>query len=357
VAAASLLPWSEYRWLTAVITAGLAGGAVLLIWTRTTVAPRTWILTSCLCIAAAISVLATRQSQVSECTAVNASGRRVVIGTQLTAYGAKYRAEYPEDDRSAMLESLGALSPSLMWTEASIRRCRILLAVMAALWAPLLGVAALAGVRALSEAAPRAVPAPRQQIFISYNHADAAIARKLCGRLKSNGLEVAIDTDTMQPGERIAEFIDRAVRESDVVLSVVSNSSLLSAWVAMEAIQTLNRNKWIAGRLLIGCYLDDDFFRPGFRLECTRRIDQRLREIEELIPEYAERRIDTLELNEEKTRLYDLRNHLGTILATLKNSLCLDIREPEFESSVERIVAAVRELRNPGRNAAATSLL
>ena len=48
-----------------------------------------------------------------------------------------------------------------------------------------------------------------------------------------------------------------------------------------------------------------------------------------------------MDLNQEKTRLYDLRNNLGNILARLKETLCLDLRDPQFEKSCSFLVAAI----------------
>ena len=115
----------------------------------------------------------------------------------------------------------------------------------------------------------------------------------------------------------------------------------MSSWVAMETIQTLQRNRAMNDRLFVACYLDDDFFQPEYRLECTKRIDARLAQIEESAPEYATQKLDTVDLNNEKTRLYDLRNNLGTILATFKQILCLDVRDGAFDESGDKLVAAV----------------
>jgi hypothetical protein len=77
-------------------------------------------------------------------------------------------------------------------------------------------------------------------------------------------------------------------------------------------------------------------------LECTRQIDERLRRIEELLAEYVASTIDPADLNEERSRLYHLRNSLGTILARFKDSLSLDMREEDaFGVSGERLVATV----------------
>ena len=56
--------------------------------------------------------------------------------------------------------------------------------------------------------------------------------------------------------------------------------------------------------------------------------------------------IDTVDLNDEKTRLYDLRNNLGAILANLKGSLCLDLRDEHFAASCRAIVKACRQVNS-----------
>ena len=86
--------------------------------------------------------------------------------------------------------------------------------------------------------------------------------------------------------------------------------------------------------------MSEEFFRPEFRLECTRVIDERLEAIEKLLPAYREKMIDPVDLNQEKSRLYDLRNNLGTILANLKGSLCLNLREEDFARSCKAIAKA-----------------
>jgi hypothetical protein len=101
------------------------------------------------------------------------------------------------------------------------------------------------------------------------------------------------------------------------------------------------RNRWGQEVALIACYLDDDWLRPEFRLECTRQIDERLRRIQELLAEYTVKKIDPADLNEEHVRLYNLRNNLGAILARFKDSLSLDMREDAFDASGKRLVTTV----------------
>lgn len=179
-------------------------------------------------------------------------------------------------------------------------------------------------------------------VFISYNHGDGIIANQLKSALQENGILVKIDSETMKPGEKIKDFIENSIKETDVTLSIVSNKSLLSAWVSMETILTFYYTKFTSNKKFIACYIDDDFFQPGFHLEATKKIDARIDEIDKLISEYIQNKIDTISLNNEKTRLYHLRNNLGDILLGLKDSLSLDIREDKFEESVKKIISMIK---------------
>ncbi|MFQ5628945.1 MAG: toll/interleukin-1 receptor domain-containing protein [bacterium] len=179
-------------------------------------------------------------------------------------------------------------------------------------------------------------------VFISYNHNDKEVALKLKTVLEENSIQVRIDREAMQAGEDIKGFIEDSIRETDVTLSVVSNQSLLSAWVAMETINTFYHEKFNSDKKFIACYIDDDFFRTDFLLEAIDKIDVRITEIDEMISRYNEKKLDTVDLNDEKTRLFELRNSLGKFLKRLRNTLCLDIRENMFGVSVEKIVSSIK---------------
>jgi hypothetical protein len=86
---------------------------------------------------------------------------------------------------------------------------------------------------------------------------------------------VSLDVDTMEPGERIQDFIERSIRDSDVVVSIVSTRSLLSRWVAVETINTFHRRKW-DGKLFIGAC--DLFIRARDLFVSVRRLFVRARD-------------------------------------------------------------------------------
>jgi hypothetical protein len=352
---ANALAGPENRLLNAALAAGIIALALFLAYTPATLSHRMCLVIAAVSITGAVAMVILYKSRQTVCTATNASGQRVVIGTELTALGHDYKQRNPAEDNSMILEALGGRGPEAAWTAESIRQCRFVLALSGALWVPLFGVAAVAAASIAGVGRSGAVAKPLRQkprVFISYNHDDSAAAFRIGEIVKRHDIEVILDRDDMLPGERISDFIRRSIRDCDVVVSIISTRSLLSAWVASETIGAISRNTWGEEVTLIACYLDDLWLQPEFRLRCTEQIDERLQRIEELFPQYAARRIDTADLNEEKTRLYDLRNNLGTILAALENSLCLDVRENLFNSSTERLVQSVRTLWSAKKNAA-----
>lgn len=179
-------------------------------------------------------------------------------------------------------------------------------------------------------------PASRS-VFLSYNHGDADAAGKLRQALAEHGVDVRIDSEAMKPGEPIADFVRQSVTGTDYTLMVVSVRSLTSSWVAAETMTRFARESVSGERGLIACYLDEEFLKPRFRSAATREIDRKLGEIDREIAERAELRLDSDDLDDEKSRLHKLRNNLGEVLARLKNTLCLDIREPALAESADRI--------------------
>src|SRR5262245_18295083 len=155
-----------------------------------------------------------------------------------------------------------------------------------------------------------------KKVFISYNHEDRLVADKLKSALDGEGITVTIDNASMSAGASIQEFIESSIRDTDLTLSIVSNRSLLSTWVALESVTAFYSDQLLGDKRLLACYLDDDFFETHFRLKAAEQIDAKIKDIDDQIPKYIERKIDTNDLNGQKSRLYKLRNDLGDILQT-----------------------------------------
>ena len=180
-------------------------------------------------------------------------------------------------------------------------------------------------------------------VFLSYNHDDEKEAIRLETALVAKNIHVHIDRDQNKAGEQIESFIRRSIRVTDATICLISKRSLLSSWVATETITAFYAEALAEKRRFIACYLDDDFLRDEYLLELTTDIDQRILELNEIISGYAERNLDSADLNAKKTRLHKLRASLGDILLRLRDSFSLDVRGSQLSPSVERIVETLED--------------
>lgn len=74
------------------------------------------------------------------------------------------------------------------------------------------------------------------RIFISYSHneADKPLARYLANRLRALGIDVWQDESSQPAGETLQEDIEKAIRESDHAIFIVSKLWLASRWSKLE---------------------------------------------------------------------------------------------------------------------------
>jgi formylglycine-generating enzyme required for sulfatase activity len=186
--------------------------------------------------------------------------------------------------------------------------------------------------------------AAMKTVFISYSSNDRDIAAKVRAALEAKGIAVTIDSESLAPGGDIRAFIDKSIRETNVTLSIVSESSLASDWVALETVDSFEAEKYLEGKRFIGCYVDERFFDRAFVIKAVDKIDMEIKELEKLIRSAARKKLDPTNLQTQKSRKYKLRNNLPKILDRLNGSLTLDIREPEFEKNLQRIIDEISKI-------------
>jgi formylglycine-generating enzyme required for sulfatase activity len=184
-------------------------------------------------------------------------------------------------------------------------------------------------------------------VFISYSQKDKEIAAKVRATLEANDIKVKIDSISMKPGGDIREFIDQAIRDTEVTLSIVSKNSLSSDWVALESVESFAAEKFLEGKKFIACYVDEEMFRNEFLIEAIDALDQQISELAGLIQKCVERNTPATSYETKKNRKLKLRNNLSDILDRLNGSLTLDIREPAYETSLQRIIKEIRGSGGP----------
>ena len=73
-----------------------------------------------------------------------------------------------------------------------------------------------------------------RQIFISHAHQDAEVAQRLAHDLEANGYDIWIAPDSIRPGEKWVEAINRGLEESGIFVLLLSPDAVASRWVQME---------------------------------------------------------------------------------------------------------------------------
>lgn len=81
----------------------------------------------------------------------------------------------------------------------------------------------------------------RHKVFISYAQADKDVAQQIADDLRGAGLSVWFDEWALETGDSIRTQIEEGVRACDLLLVLLSPSSVSSDWVRMEWTAALSR--------------------------------------------------------------------------------------------------------------------
>lgn len=180
-------------------------------------------------------------------------------------------------------------------------------------------------------------------VFLSYSHTDKAIADTLKAMLEKEKIKVVIDSEAMRAGDDISAFVYSSILQSQVTLAVVSPESLLSSWVGLETMSTFFLQKFSKDKHFIACSLNDEIFAPGFLQKAVQSIDAKLATINASISQQDALKIDTRNLNEEKSRLIQLRNNLDEIINRLQNCLRVDISGNKLIENFPFLLKSIQE--------------
>jgi len=176
-----------------------------------------------------------------------------------------------------------------------------------------------------------------KSVFISYNHKDKAIVDKIKSYLDNSNIEVTIDSESMEPGESIERFIENSINKNDVILSIVSKNSLLSAWVAMETMNTISAEKF-AQKKLIPCYIDSSFFDFKFARNSINQIQEEINQIKHEMRVRIDIDAGIEDLQDLRTRYFNLKTNIASIINRIKNSKCINLTETEFINGMTSII-------------------
>ncbi|MEZ4932906.1 MAG: TIR domain-containing protein, partial [Saprospiraceae bacterium] len=180
----------------------------------------------------------------------------------------------------------------------------------------------------------------RIKIFLSYDQKDKEYALRVRAFFRKRDIPVVIDSEAMKAGEDIQSFMNKAIRQSDVIISLVSTNSLLSAWVGMQTTNSLVGEK-ISDKMFIPCAVDPRYFERSFVDYALDEIDKELEEINKSIQQRLDKKRGIEDLQEERARYKELSSNLPNIVANLKERLTVDISGENFESGMQRVYQTI----------------
>jgi len=165
--------------------------------------------------------------------------------------------------------------------------------------------------------------------------------RAVKGHLEDQGIKVFVDIQDMGVGDNISAFIDKAFKDNQFILSIISQNSLKSGWVNKELNATflLARfdKKWIP------VLLDNACFDPKFYNDTMDAFEEKLKAIDNEIKIAIDKGRGIQAFTDERSRLNDLKNDFDKTIQNLKNHLVQDISGQLFDFGMSKVVTAIKK--------------
>jgi len=178
-----------------------------------------------------------------------------------------------------------------------------------------------------------------KNVFISYSHKDKEIVDKIKLYLDNSNIKVTIDSKSMEPGERIEKFIENSIRKNDVILSIVSENSLLSAWVAIETLDTISAEK-LSQKKLIPCCIDSNLIDFNFKVtqNLINQIKEEIKQIKDAMHDRLNDDVGTEDLQSSLTRYSILKTNIASIITRIKDYKYINLTETEFDNGMISVI-------------------
>lgn len=181
------------------------------------------------------------------------------------------------------------------------------------------------------------------RVFISYNHKDSVEVEQIKNKLSDLGVIVIIDSEALSSGLNIESFIKESILNSDLTISIVSKNSLMSSWVAMESIESFNKETRQSIKFL-PFVLDKSFMNRRFTGEAIDSIDAEIEEIVEILKNRFEKKTGFADLYGEFKRYLALRNNIDEIIRRLRETLYVDVSQGNYDDGIGKLLKSIPDL-------------
>ena len=179
------------------------------------------------------------------------------------------------------------------------------------------------------------------KVFISYNHKDGGWMRAIKRHLEEKGIQVLIDLEGTTIGASLKDFVNNALKNNTYILAIISENSLLSAWVNKE-LKVAILSQQMGNKRLIPIRIDNALFDDDFFFESNRDIDKKIKDLRQKMIQALNENRGIGPFQEEFGRQRDLKNNLRDTIQMLKDSLVVDLSDNEkFESNMDKVVQSI----------------
>jgi hypothetical protein len=187
---------------------------------------------------------------------------------------------------------------------------------------------------------PSAAEPQGPRVFISYSHKDMHVMRSVKRYLEDNGIHSQVDLTDLSVGAEIQAFVDKALRDNDFVVSIISRDSLESGWVSAELTVAKFLNKtnqnWIPVAI-DGAWKDDKFY-----FTVTENIERKMVAARKQLKKALDAGVSISPMTEEMSRLEALKANIGSTIATLKDLYVVDISGELFEVGMAKVLRKIK---------------
>ena len=144
----------------------------------------------------------------------------------------------------------------------------------------------------------------------------------------------------MGVGDNIEVFIEKALRENQFILSIISKNSLKSGWVNQELSAALLLSRF--GSKWLPVLLDKSCFDGNFYNNTLDEFDQRMEDLTATINPTIAKKRDFRPFQDELARIQDLQGDFGKTLQYLRNHRSEDISGELFDTGMNRVIRTIQ---------------
>ncbi|MBL7733292.1 MAG: toll/interleukin-1 receptor domain-containing protein [Chitinophagaceae bacterium] len=175
------------------------------------------------------------------------------------------------------------------------------------------------------------------KVFVSYSHRDSEMISTLKEAFSNTGIELVFDEKDMSGGQPIDDFIN-TIRDVDIVMPLLSASSLSSPWVSREIMTTLEKTN----KHLYPCSLDDTFLDKDFISRASEMVDEKIADIDERIK--ARGKANTNDLFHERSNWSDYYENLPRVINELAKRKVVSLNGLPTAAIMAGIIEDIRKL-------------